>query len=130
VTLTAVERGTRAVERLAARWGLDLHPAVCTEFARAVIKSQESVCGLPVLVEGVRLTGKPLEVLDLMAAGVGTQEMAARMGVSVSTVKTHISRLFQVLGVRDRGQAVARGYDLGLLQVGASRREAMVGRAA
>ncbi len=55
------------------------------------------------------------EVLRLIAQGYSNQEIAAKLVVGVSTVKTHINHLFQKLSVSSRTQAIARGRELGLL---------------
>jgi LuxR family transcriptional regulator, maltose regulon positive regulatory protein len=58
---------------------------------------------------------RELEVLALIAAGESNQEIAARLFVSVSTVKTHINNLYRKLGARSRTQALARARELDLL---------------
>jgi LuxR family maltose regulon positive regulatory protein len=54
-------------------------------------------------------------VLQLIADGLSNQEIAGRLVVSVSTVKTHIYHIFGKLGVRSRTQAIARARELNLL---------------
>jgi LuxR family maltose regulon positive regulatory protein len=61
------------------------------------------------------LSEREMEVLALIAAGKSNKEIAAKLYVSMSTVKTHINRLYRKLGVRSRVQAVARARELGLL---------------
>jgi len=55
------------------------------------------------------------EVLELMSQGLSNQEIAERLFVSVNTVKTHLSNLFQKLDVKRRTQATEKGKRLGLL---------------
>ena len=50
-----------------------------------------------------------------MAAGHANPEIAARLYVAVSTVKTYVNTIFGKLGATSRTQAVARGRALGLL---------------
>jgi LuxR family maltose regulon positive regulatory protein len=61
------------------------------------------------------LTDRELEVLQLIAAGLTNQEIAARLTVSVNTVKTHARNLYGKLDATNRTQAVARARELGLL---------------
>jgi LuxR family maltose regulon positive regulatory protein len=61
------------------------------------------------------LSARELEVLHLAAAGLSNTEIAARLIVATSTVKTHINRLFGKLAVQSRTQAIVRARELGLL---------------
>jgi LuxR family transcriptional regulator, maltose regulon positive regulatory protein len=61
------------------------------------------------------LSERELEVLALIAAGNSNQEIAAKLFVSTSTVKTHIHNLYRKLGARSRTQAVARARELDLI---------------
>ncbi len=55
------------------------------------------------------------EVLDLISQGLSNQEIADKLFVSVNTVKTHSSNLFQKLEVSRRTQAIQRGKELRLI---------------
>ncbi|HWI63166.1 MAG TPA: LuxR C-terminal-related transcriptional regulator, partial [Symbiobacteriaceae bacterium] len=55
------------------------------------------------------------EILGLIAAGLTNEEIAARLFLSVLTVKRHISNLYAKLGVARRTEALAVARDLGLL---------------
>jgi LuxR family maltose regulon positive regulatory protein len=61
------------------------------------------------------LREREAEVLRLIAQGYSNQEIAQKLVVGVSTVKTHINHLFQKLDVSSRTQALARARELGLL---------------
>jgi DNA-binding CsgD family transcriptional regulator len=66
-------------------------------------------------LEARGITPREHEILQLIAEGLSTREMAARLFVSENTVKTHCSRLFDKLGVNRRTQAVQVGKALGLI---------------
>jgi DNA-binding NarL/FixJ family response regulator len=61
------------------------------------------------------LSGRELEVLGLVAAGVSNRDAAARLFISQATVKTHLVHIYEKLGVNDRAAAVAEAFNRGLL---------------
>ena len=61
------------------------------------------------------ITPRELEILGLIAAGLSNREIAQKLFVSESTVKTHSSRLFDKLGARRRTQAVQLAKQAGLI---------------
>jgi NarL family two-component system response regulator LiaR len=66
--------------------------------------------------EKLGLSKRELEVLELMAEGLSNQEIALRLFVSLNTIKTHSSRLFEKLAVKRRTQAVEKAKRLNLIQ--------------
>jgi DNA-binding NarL/FixJ family response regulator len=62
------------------------------------------------------LTRRELEVLRHIACGHSNAEIARLLYVSDETVKTHASRIFMKLGVRDRTQAVILAYEYGVVE--------------
>src|SRR5207247_9633912 len=65
--------------------------------------------------EGVALTPRELDVLRLVAQGLGNKEIAAELDLSTHTVKYHLASVLAKLGVRSRTEAVSRGIRTGLL---------------
>jgi DNA-binding NarL/FixJ family response regulator len=64
------------------------------------------------------VTAREKEVLLLVARGLSNAEIAEELAMSLATAKTHVSRLLQKLGVRDRAQLVVFSYESGLMTSG------------
>lgn len=82
-----------------------LHPAVAGTVAR--LRGESA---------GQQLTAREAEVLLLLAAGLSNKEIATRLGLGESTVKTHLAHVFRKLGASDRVQAVTEGMRRGYLR--------------
>jgi DNA-binding NarL/FixJ family response regulator len=61
------------------------------------------------------LSPRELEVLRHLGSGHGNEDLGRALGVSGETIKSHLKSIFQKLDVSGRAEAVARGYELGLL---------------
>jgi len=61
------------------------------------------------------LTGRELEVLNLISQGFTNHQIAVQLVITLHTVKKHTSNIYGKLGVSSRTQAVARGQELRLL---------------
>lgn len=90
--------------RAAAAGETVLSPAVATRLASHVRAPHSTV-----------LSTREREVLALVARGTTNRAIAEHLFVSEATVKTHLIHVYDKLGVSDRAQAVARGYELGIL---------------
>lgn len=86
---------------------------------RRLIERFAARAGVATPVPGLGdLTERETEVLRWMARGLSNGEIAERLVVGETTVKTHVSRVLMKLGVRDRVQAVVAAYDSGLVRPG------------
>jgi len=63
------------------------------------------------------LTPREIEVLRLLADGLGNKEIAARMNISEHTIKFHIRSILGKLGASSRTEAVSRGLRSGLIEL-------------
>ena len=76
--------------------------------AAAFVRNDEQVAALGI-------TPRELEILEQIASGKSTRQIADALFVSENTVKTHASRVFDKLGVNRRTQAVHEAKRLGLI---------------
>ena len=85
--------------------------------ADVVVSERVIATGAPATVaaEGAALTPRELDVLRLVARGLGNKEIAAELDLSTHTVKYHLASVLEKLGVRSRTEAVSRGIRTGLL---------------
>ncbi|WP_155058223.1 response regulator transcription factor [Streptomyces blattellae] len=67
------------------------------------------------------LTEREREILILVAAGLGNDEIAERLGISPHTAKTHVNRTQAKLDAHDRAQLVMLAYETGLVRPGSAR---------
>jgi DNA-binding NarL/FixJ family response regulator len=67
------------------------------------------------------ITGRELEVLDLIAEGLTVKQVGSRLGLSSRTVESHLSKLYRKLGARNRVQALSRASALRLVDLGRVR---------
>ncbi|PYX23699.1 MAG: DNA-binding response regulator [Acidobacteria bacterium] len=71
----------------------------------------------PTLETFEELTPREIEVLRMMAEGLGNKEIAARLGISDHTVKFHISSILAKTGASTRTEAVTLGIRMGLILI-------------
>lgn len=67
------------------------------------------------MISRLGISQREMEVLQLMAAGATNQEIADRLFVSLNTIKTHTSRLFEKLDVKRRTQAIEKAKRLNII---------------
>lgn len=93
--------------RLAAGGGQALSPEVAT----AMLAQAPADAGEPIISK------REEEVLQLIAEGASTTEVAERLFISVKTVKNHLASVYQKLDSRDRTQAVVRAVRMGIIRI-------------
>jgi DNA-binding NarL/FixJ family response regulator len=91
-----------------------IDPAVQHHLLDAITASPPSLRTEPEPELPNGLTQREAEVLALIAQGLSNSEIAKRLVVNETTVKSHINHLFAKTGVRDRAQAVTYAYRHGL----------------
>ena len=67
------------------------------------------------LISQLELSKRELEILGLLAQGHSNQEIATRLFVSLSTIKTHLQNIFEKLEVKRRTQAIEKARRLNLI---------------
>ncbi len=90
-----------------------LAPSVTKRLVERFVSQRPAVTVRPPTIAA--LTDREREVLVMIARGLTNTEIAAALFLSPATVKTHISRIFTKLQVRDRAQAVIAAYNAGLV---------------
>jgi DNA-binding NarL/FixJ family response regulator len=108
---TTADELVRAV-RLAVAGDALLAPSV----TRRLIERFANRASAPTTQAFEALTGRELEVLLLVARGLSNTEVADRLFVGETTVKTHVAHVLDKLELRDRVQAVVLAYESGLVE--------------
>jgi DNA-binding CsgD family transcriptional regulator len=72
--------------------------------------------GNPKALASLGISARELDVLNEIAAGLSTKEIAAKLAVSPNTIKTHTARLFEKLEVGRRTEAINRARELGIVR--------------
>jgi DNA-binding NarL/FixJ family response regulator len=105
-----VGKDTRATEVVSAAKHAAVAPRtfLCAGLSQAVMRRATSPAP-------PKLSGREAEVLGHLADGLGTGDIAAKLYMSESTAKTHITHIYQKLGAVNRAQALVGAMRLGLL---------------
>jgi DNA-binding NarL/FixJ family response regulator len=99
--------------------------ALSVELANSMLGEVQRLVGMPPPpsdaarpsdADGV-ITKREEEVLQLIAEGLSTPEVAARLFISVKTVKNHLASIYAKLDSRDRTQAVVRAVKMGIIRI-------------
>jgi DNA-binding NarL/FixJ family response regulator len=93
-----------------------LDPSLTRRLVEDFVHRPPPDAGRPAALRG--LTDREVEVLSLVAQGLSNAEIAARLVLGETTVKTHVGSVFAKLGLRDRVQAVVLAYECGLVRPG------------
>jgi DNA-binding NarL/FixJ family response regulator len=86
-----------------------IHPTLTQAFIEEVQLVERKPSEAP-------LSPREIEILQKVAYGATTKEVADQLGISFHTVKTHLERIFEKLGANDRAQAVAIAIRQGLVE--------------
>jgi DNA-binding NarL/FixJ family response regulator len=108
-----------AAVRIVASGDALLAPSVTRRLIEDFARSQPAPRTDTTLLSG--LTEREVEVLTLVGRGLSNSEIAAELFIAEQTVKTHVSKVFGKLNLRDRVQAVVFAYDVALVQPGSPR---------
>ncbi|HEU4347795.1 MAG TPA: response regulator transcription factor [Actinoplanes sp.] len=90
-----------------------LSPSITRHLIEEFVRRPQPGRSAPPALDG--LTGREVEVLELVARGLSNAEIAQRLYVSPATAKTHVARLLMKLGARDRARLIIVAYESGLI---------------
>jgi DNA-binding NarL/FixJ family response regulator len=108
-----------AAVRIVASGEALLAPAVTRAVIEEFVRQRPAVQPAPP-ASLEELTPREREVLDLLARGRSNGEICEQLVISEATTKTHVARILQKLGLRDRVQTVIYAYESGLVTPGLS----------
>ena len=82
---------------------------------RLTARPREAYARNNAAITSLRISGREIEVLEMLASGHANKVIARRLDISPNTVKTHIARLFEKLEVASRTQAISKARELEIL---------------
>lgn len=91
----------------------NIHSEYAARLLKLIEGREKQVVASPALPEA--LTEREGEVLRLLAAGLSNQEIAEKLVISLSTIKTHITRIYGKLEVTSRTQAIVKARELKII---------------
>jgi DNA-binding NarL/FixJ family response regulator len=87
---------------------------ISPEFAHALLDETDDMRAHQVTI----LSEREMEVLQLLAEGQSTPEIAGSMFISQKTVKNHLASIYEKIDARDRTHAVIRAVKMGIIKIG------------
>lgn len=101
--------------RAAARGDLLLQPEIMTRILARTADTPHPASSGAEAEKSITLTERERDVLEAVARGERSKEIASRLGISLRTVGSHLTSIYTKLGVDSRASAVAVGIERGLL---------------
>src|SRR5207253_7083545 len=84
------------------------------EFRRVLFRSAEAAASAASATPFPDLTTREREILDLVARGWSNQQIAAKLDLSIKTVRNHVSSVFTKIQVVDRAKAIVKAREAGI----------------
>ena len=87
---------------------------ISPQFAQALLEEVDAQQA----VQNSSLSEREMEVLQLLAEGCSTPEIATNLFISQKTVKNHLASIYEKIDARDRTHAVIRAVKMGIIKIG------------
>jgi NarL family two-component system response regulator LiaR len=100
----------------AARNALEGNAVIHPQLTKTFIEEAQAAGGEDASARPAPLSKREREILQKVADGATTRQVASELGISPHTVKTHLERIFEKLGANDRAQAVAIAIRTGIVR--------------
>ncbi|UYQ77961.1 response regulator transcription factor [Glutamicibacter sp. JL.03c] len=103
----AVHQGTAAIS-----------PSVSSDLISAVREAYiDNTQAVEDLIYDLGITNREIQILKLLAQGLNNTEISKTLGITETTVKTHMAKIFAKLDVRDRVQALVAAARMGIVEI-------------
>jgi len=103
----AVHQGTTAIS-----------PSVSSDLISAVREAYtDNTQAVEDLIYDLGITNREIQILKLLAQGLNNTEISKTLGITETTVKTHMAKIFAKLDVRDRVQALVAAARMGIVEI-------------
>ncbi|MGP9526892.1 response regulator [Glutamicibacter sp. AOP5-A2-18] len=95
-----------------------ISPSVSADLISAVRKAHtDNSQQVEDLIDDLGITSREIQILKLLAQGFNNVEISKTLGITETTVKTHMAKIFVKLSVRDRVQALIAAARLGIVEI-------------